>query len=130
MDHAALNWPGPHDGDFDHQVVEATGAQPGQHAHLRAGFDLKNAHGVGGADHLVGVGVFGRNVLQAKALRAVERAVAAQGDEVECAADGTEHAECQHIDLEQAEGIEVVLVPLDDAAFGHGRVFDRHQPRE
>ena len=130
MDHAALNGPGPHDGDFDHQVVEAAWPQPGQHAHLRTRFDLEHAHGVGGADHLVGIGVFGRDVLQAKALRAVKRAMAAQGDEVERTADGTQHAECQHIDLEQAEGIEVVLVPLNDAALGHGRVFDRHQSRE
>ncbi len=38
-----------------------------------------------------------------------------------------QHAQRQHVDLEQAQRVEVVLVPLDDAAVLHRRVFDRHQ---
>lgn len=47
--------------------------------------------------------------------------------QVEAAADRAEHAEGQDIDLEQAHGVQVILVPLDDGAFGHGGVFHRHQ---
>ncbi len=51
-------------------------------------------------------------------------------DEVERAADRREHAEREHVDLEQAQCVEVVLVPLDDAALGHRGVLHRHQARE
>jgi hypothetical protein len=46
------------------------------------------------------------------------------------AADGAEHAQRQQVDLQQAQRVEVVLVPLDDAAAFHRGVFHRHQPRE
>ncbi len=62
--HAALNRPGAHNGDFDHQVVKTTRAQARQHGHLRPAFNLKHAHAVGAAQHVVGGRVFGRNVLQ------------------------------------------------------------------
>jgi hypothetical protein len=51
-------------------------------------------------------------------------------DEVQRAADGAEHAQRQQVDLQQAQGVEVVLVPLDDAAAFHRSVFHRHQPRQ
>ncbi len=38
--------------------------------------------------------------------------------------------ERQAVDLEQAQRVEVVLVPLDDRAIGHRRVLDRHHPFE
>ena len=50
--------------------------------------------------------------------------------EIERAADAGEHAERQHVDLEQAQRVEVVLVPLDHGAIGHRGVLDRHQARE
>jgi hypothetical protein len=49
-------------------------------------------------------------------------------DQIQAAADGAEHAQGQHVHLQQTHGVQVVLVPLDDAAFGHGGVFHRHQP--
>ncbi len=49
---------------------------------------------------------------------------------VERAADGGQHAERQAVDLEQAQRIEVVLVPLDDGAVGHRGVLDRHHALE
>ena len=124
VDHAALDWPGANDGDLDHQVIKATRAQARQHAHLGPALDLEHAHGVGGADHVVGGGVIGRDVLQA------QKPAAPLPDQRKAAADGAEHAQRQHIDLEQAHGVEVVLVPLDDAALGHGGVFYRHQAGE
>ena len=53
MDHVALDRSGPHDRDFDHQIVEQSRLQPRQHAHLRPAFDLKHADRVGPADHVV-----------------------------------------------------------------------------
>ena len=42
--------------------------------------------------------------------------------------DGGEHAQRQHVDFHQPEFVDIVLVPLDDAASGHRGVLDRHQP--
>ena len=59
MNHAALDRPGPHDRDLDHQVVELLGLQPRQHRHLGPTLDLEDADRVGMLDHVVGGGVFG-----------------------------------------------------------------------
>ena len=37
-----------------------------------------------------------------------------------------QHAECQHIDLENAQRIEIVLVPFDHGAVFHRGILDRH----
>ena len=42
-------------------------------------------------------------------------------------ADAGQHAERQDVDLQDAERVEVVLVPFDDGAVRHRRVLDRHQ---
>ena len=47
--------PGAHDGDFDHQIVKFFRPQARQHGHLRAGFDLEHADGVGALNHCVHV---------------------------------------------------------------------------
>ena len=47
-------------------------------------------------------------------------------DQVEALADAGQHAERQHIDLQHAERVDVVLVPLDEGAVLHGGVVDRH----
>ena len=54
MDHVALDGAGAHDRHFDDEVVEAVGAQFGQHGHLRPAFDLEDAERIGPLDHLVG----------------------------------------------------------------------------
>ena len=122
--HAALNRPGPHNRHLHHQVVELARPQARQHAHLRAAFDLEHAHGVGGADHVVGGGVFARNALEVPALTAQGFA------QIQAAAQRAEHAQGQHIDLEQAHGVQVVLVPLDDRSVLHARGLHGHQARE
>ena len=38
-----------------------------------------------------------------------------------------QHPQRQAIDFQNSQGIEIVLVPFDDGAIGHGGVFDRHQ---
>ncbi|MNK76855.1 hypothetical protein D3C87_964330 [compost metagenome] len=42
-------------------------------------------------------------------------------------AHGGEHAQRQAVHLHQPGGVQVVLVPLDHGAVGHGRVLHRHQ---
>ena len=42
-------------------------------------------------------------------------------------ADGREHAQGQHVHLQQAQGLDVLLVPLDDGAIFHAGVLHRHQ---
>ena len=44
--------------------------------------------------------------------------------------DRREHAEGEHVDLQQPEGVEIVLVPLDHRARRHGGVLYRHQTGE
>ena len=118
--HAALDRPRPHDSHLHHQVVKAAGLEARQHAHLRAALDLEHAHRVGAAHHVVGGRVFGGNVLQA------QRRAAPLAYQIQAAVYGAEHAQGQHVHFQQAHGVQVVLVPLDDAALGHGRVFYRH----
>ena len=55
------------------------------------------------------------------------RAPALGADEFERTPDRAQHAQREDVDLEQAERVEVVLVPLDDAAVLHRGVLDRHQ---
>ncbi len=44
--------------------------------------------------------------------------------EIKTLADRRQHAEGQAVDLEDAERVEIVFVPLDDGAAGHRGVFD------
>ena len=124
MHHAALDRAGAHDRDLDHQVVEIRGLQPRQHGHLRARFDLEHAHGVGVLDHGVDRGVFRGHVAHRK------RCAPLLADQGQRALDRREHAQREHVHFEQAERIEIVLVPLDHAALDHGGIFDRHQARQ
>ena len=98
--------------------------QPGQHAHLRARLDLEHADGVGVADHVVGRIVAWWDVLQP------QRRAATLAGQLQRAAQRRQHAQRQHVDLQQLERVQVVLVPLHHAAVGHGGVLDRHQARE
>ena len=124
MDHVSLDGSGAHDGDLDHQVVVIARAQPRQHAHLGAGFDLEHADGVGPAHHIVDLGVFRRNAVHAKGPGAIG------ADQFQTLANRGEHAQGQHIDLQQAEGFEIVLFPLDHGAVRHRGVLDGHEPGE
>ena len=47
-------------------------------------------------------------------------------EESEALGERGQHAERQHVDLEKAERVEVVLVPFDDGAVLHRGVHDRH----
>ena len=121
MDHAALDRAGAHDRDFHHQVVEALRPQARQHGHLRARLDLEHADRIGARQHFVDLLSFARDGRQRQRLAAPCRH---QG---EAATQRRQHAEREHVDLHQADRVEVVLVPLDHGAIGHGGVLHRHQ---
>ena len=124
MHHAALDGPGPDDGDLYRQVVQMARLQAGQHAHLRARFDLEHAYGVCLADHVVGVRVVGGNAVE------IEQFLLPLAGELQGAPQRRQHAQGQHVDFEQADGVQIVLVPLHDAAVGHGGVLDGYQARQ
>ena len=77
------------------------------------------------ADHVVGGVVLGAGCR----CSAIAASRACAREQVERLADRGQHAEREHVDLEQAQRFQVVLVPLDDGAVGHRRVLDRHQLR-
>ena len=121
MDHLSLDRPRPNDRHFDHQVVILTRLKAGEHRHLGPAFDLKHSDGVGPADHVVNLLVSGGQFGEAQRLAGMAL------DQVKALCGCGEHAEGQAIDLEDAQLVEIVFVPLDDGATGHGGVFDRHQ---
>ena len=47
--------------------------------------------------------------------------------QIECAAHAAQHAEAEHVDLHEAQRVDVVLVPFDDLAVDHGGGLDRHE---
>ena len=46
--------------------------------------------------------------------------------QIERLVDAGQHAERQHVDLHQAEHVDIVLIPFDEGAILHGGVTDRH----
>ena len=122
VDHVALDRPGPHDRHLDDQVVEAVGPQLGQHGHLRPALDLEDAERVGALDHRIGRLV----VLGLRQIGQRQRQVVMLLQEIEGAAQAGQHAQRQDVDLQDAELVEIVLVPLDDGAPLHAGVEDRH----
>ena len=121
MHHVTLDGAGAHDGHFDHQIIVGFRFQAGQHVDLGPGFHLKYADAVAGLKHGVGVTVFLGNVLYP------ERLAFFFTDQLQRLSNGGEHAQGQHIHLHQPQALEIVLVPLDDGAIGHGGIFHRHQ---
>ena len=119
MDHVALNWPGADDRHFDDEVVEILRPEPRQHRHLRAALDLEHADGVGALDHRVDASLFRRD-------RGERQPLSVMGlEQLEALAHRGQHAERQHVDLQNTKRVEVVLVPFDDRAVIHRRVHDR-----
>ena len=127
MDHVALNGAGADDGDFDHQIVKDPRAQFRQHRHLRAAFDLKHPQTVAPAEHVVGRPPGGVVlVILHRDGGQFQRAVVMRLDQIKAFGDTGEHAKGEDIDLEDLQRVDVVLVPFDETALGHGAVADRH----
>jgi hypothetical protein len=121
MDHVALDRSGPDDRHLHDQVVVGARLQPRQHRHLRPALDLEGADRVGLADHRIGAGILGRDRGEVVGNTLVFR------QQVEPLLHAGEHAEREHVDLHELQGVDVVLVPLDDLAVGHGGRLDRYQ---
>ena len=113
--------PGPDDRDLDDEIVESSGLQPRQHRHLRPALDLEDADRVGPPDHRVGLRIVGRDRREVAAARLV------LAQEIEGAAHAAEHAEAEHVDLHELEGVDVVLVPFDHLPVLHRGRLDRHE---
>ena len=122
--HVALDRAGPDDGHLDDEIVETARLQTRQHIHLRTALDLEHADGIGAAEHVVN----GWIVLRYGTERDLLAVMLFQ--KREGLTDAGEHAEAQHIDLEQPQRVEIVLVPLDDGAVFHGRVADGNELRQ
>ncbi len=133
VDRSALDGAGPDEGDLHHEVVEDARLEPWQRGHLRAGLDLEHTHRVGPAEHVVDLGVL-RDGGQ------VDFGAVHLADEIDGAVQGLEHPQAEQIELDQAYGSAVVLVPLqhgpvlhaaplDRADLDDGPVADDHAPR-
>src|SRR5262249_33240144 len=121
MNHVALDRSRTYDRDLDDEVVEILRLEPRQHRHLRAALDLEDADRVGALEHAVNGFFFFRNCRERPLLAVVGF------DEFERLADAGQHAESEHVDLEYAKRVEIVLIPFDEGTFVHCRVRDRHR---
>ena len=119
MHHVALDRTGTHDRDFDHEIVERLGPEARQHRHLRPALDLEDADRVGALDHGVDLRLLGRDGRERQPLAVMPV------EEAEALRQRGQHAEREHVDLEEAERVEIVLVPFDGGAVLHRRVHDR-----
>src|SRR5450759_3319903 len=120
VNRVALNRPWPDDRDLDHQIVEAVGPRAGKRLHLRAGLDLEHADGVGGAAHLEHLWVVERQLVE------VWPNTVSVFDQLERFGDDRERAQPEHVHLDQAKVLDIVLVELNDPPPLHRRRFDRH----
>ena len=111
--HVAHDGPGADDGHLHHQVVEALGLDARQGGHLGAALHLEHADGVRLAQHGVHRGVVGRQV------RHVDLPARLPHD-LDGVLDHRHHPQAQEIDLDDAQGGAVFLVPLDHHPARHG----------
>ena len=121
MHHVALNGAGADNGDLDHQIVKTAWFHAWQKIHLGAAFHLKDANAVGHAQHVINIRVLGRQGCQ----RIFHPMM--QSHQVERLSDTGQHPKAKDIDLENAQRVDIVLVPADDGAVLHCGVLDRDQ---
>ena len=119
MHHVALDRAWAHDRNLDDEVVEARWLEPRQHRHLRTAFDLEHADRVGALDHRIDARLLGGNGRQGQPLAVMFV------EKLEALAQRRQHAERQHVDLEKAERVKIVLVPFDHRALFHRRIHHR-----
>ena len=120
MHRAALDRPGPDEGDLDHEVVEPPRLQARQQPHLRARLDLEHPDRVGPAQHVVD------RLLLLRDRRELPLLPRRGADHVEAVLQGGQHPESEQVELDQPHPGRVVFVPLDHRAVLHARVLDRH----
>ena len=120
MDHVALDRPRANDRNFDDEIVEAAWAKAREHVHLRPALDLEHAERIALAQHVIDPRLLARDRRQLPPFAMMRL------DQVERLADTGQHAERQHVDLEDAELLDVVLVPFDEGAIVHRAIADGH----
>ena len=118
MHHIALYGARPDDGYFYHQIVERPGLEPRQHRHLCAALYLEYTYGVCPADHIIDTGVVLWYVVQGQVPPVVLFC------QVKGLADAGEHAQRQHIHLQETERFYIVLIPLYAGAVFHAGIHD------
>ena len=114
VDGAALDRARPDQRHLDDDVVEGPRAEPGQRGHLGPALDLEHADGVGVAEEVVDgvlLGDGGQVDLDAQVL----------GDEVDGEVEHRQHPQPEQVELDEAGGGAVVLVPLENGAVLHRR---------
>ena len=55
-----------------------------------------------------------------------ERLALLRADQLQRAAQAGQHAEPKNVYLHEPKRVNIVFIPLNDCAVGHGRVFDGH----
>ncbi len=120
VDHVPEDGPGADEGDLDGEVVEALRLQPGEQVHLRPALHLEDADRVRLTEHPVH-----RRVLAGDGGQ-VEPGATVLLDQRERLREHRQHAQAEEVDLEDAERVQVVLLPLDDGAVLHRGVLHRH----
>ena len=120
VDHIALNRAGADNRDLDNEVVKLFGLQARQHVDLRAAFNLKCADAVALLQHGIDRRVLGWNAVQA----IIPAACLPQ--HFETFADAGQHTQCQDINLQQVQRVDIVLVPFNEGPVRHRAIVDRH----
>ena len=118
--HIALNGAGSHDGYLNDQIVKRARLQAGQHVHLRPAFHLKRAQTVALAQHVIDQRVFLGHRRQIKPPPVMRL------NQIERLADAGQHAQRQHVDFQNAQLVNIVLVPFDETAVRHRTIADGH----
>ena len=121
LHHIALNRSGAHNRHLDHQIIKGPGPHPGQEVHLGPAFHLKDANRIRTAQHVIGGRIFLWDGRDPKILPLVP------GHQIKGFAQAAQHPKPQNIDLQNPQRVNVILVPADDRAILHRRVFDRGQ---
>jgi hypothetical protein len=119
MDHLALDRARANECDFHHEIVKTARLEAGQGVHLRAALHLEHADRIRSAEVVV------HGLILEVELAKVDRHAARSADVLEAVLHGGEHAEPEQVDLHEPDGVEVVLLPLNDGAFVHGGGLDR-----
>jgi len=108
-DHVGLHRPRPEQRDVDDEVLEALRAELADELALPGALDLEAAEGVGGADEPEGRLVVERHL---GLVVEVDLGLVDPGDLRDGVGHGGLHADAEDVELEQPEGLDVVLVEL------------------
>ena len=108
-DHVGLDRAGAEQRDVDDEVVEPARPELADELALARALDLEHAQGAGGADQLVGGGVVVRHLRLVVEVDLLARDPRHLGDGVR---HRRLHADAEHVELEEAQGLDVVLVEL------------------